>query len=189
MPSVRPVATSDSANGSADSEDHAGRARRTARDTAVRRCAVGSDPIHCAGPTRCGSSAGAREIRIVYAMNRATSTPASNSVMERLNGSVNEYAVASARNAISTECVRSSVIAVEPPLPLARRPVPGDEHDQLPADADQEAVGAGHVGQRERARRLVGLPGGDGTSRRARRRRGRPSARTPGRPRTRGAPR
>ena len=38
------------------------------------------------------------------------------------------------------------------PAPAAR-PVPGDEHHAAPPEADQQPVGAGHVGQRQRARR------------------------------------
>ena len=60
MPACSPRWTSDSANGSAHSEDH--RRPRT-RAACRRRCVAarsGASPISRAGPTRCGSSAGAR---------------------------------------------------------------------------------------------------------------------------------
>ena len=71
------------------------------------RAAGENVPSHAAGPTRCGSSAGAREIRQVYATKMPTSTTESISVIECFSGRVSEYAVATARYASSTEWLRS----------------------------------------------------------------------------------
>ena len=61
-------------------------------------------PIHRAGPTRCGSSAGARDSRTMYITKIPTSTIESINVIECLSGRVSEYPVATSRNAISTAC-------------------------------------------------------------------------------------
>ncbi len=64
MPTVSPVATSASAKGSAHSRITAA-ANRNMTTTADRRPGVGKVPTYLAGPTRCGSSAGAFESRTV----------------------------------------------------------------------------------------------------------------------------
>ncbi len=56
----------------------------------MRRCAVGSEPMSRAGPTRCGSSDGARAMRNTNATKMAMSTTESKSVSVRFSGSVSE---------------------------------------------------------------------------------------------------
>ena len=118
-----------------------------------------------AGPTRCGSSAGERQRRNTNATKIVISTAESTSVSVCLNGSVSEYAVASARNVISIACGRSrwTSVSSSPRVALlagdARHAPRREEHDQRPPDADEQPVAAGHVRQRER-RELVGVLAG-----------------------------
>ena len=88
-PNCSPVSTSDCANGSAEARITPAAARSITMTT-VRRRAVGRSPINWAGPTRCGSSAGARLIRMAYSTNSVMSTAASNKASVRFSGSVSE---------------------------------------------------------------------------------------------------
>ena len=156
-------------------------ARRTAgsrpRPTTNRRddrrppsAPASNEPSHRAGPTRCGSSAGRARHRIMYEHeDRRPARTASNSVIECLQRQRQRVERRDGRGTRSRpRCgSRSSAMladrraASRAPRAVAR-PVPGDEHDHRPADADQQPVGAGHVGERERARRRVPALEGSG---------------------------
>ena len=89
MPACSPRWTSDSANGSAQAKITAA-ANTSKMPTTVRRCAGGRVAIIFAGPTRCGSSAGARAIRITNTTKMPTRIAASMRVSVRLSGRVSE---------------------------------------------------------------------------------------------------
>ena len=84
-----PVATSASAKCSAESRITTA-ANTNIAITLARLRGIRKVPIQRAGPTRCGSSAGALEIRQVYAAKIDTSTSESTSVICDFSGSVSE---------------------------------------------------------------------------------------------------
>jgi len=89
MLNCSPVATSASAKCSAESRITTA-ANTNIAITLARRRGIRKVPIHRAGPTRCGSSAGAFEIRHVYAAKIDTRITESISVICDFSGRVSE---------------------------------------------------------------------------------------------------
>ena len=167
MPSSRPASSRELANGWAKS-------RITTPDprnrpiTEARRVVTENVPMYRAGPTRWGSSAGARrdaprvraeqghEDHRVDQGDRALQRQGQRVERRHPQESELDRVVSGERDPFPTAAGRD-------PSCLAQ-PIPRDEHHHRPADADQEAVGAGHVRQREVARGLRSrrTPGGGG---------------------------
>ena len=152
MSNCSPVATSDSAKCSAESRITTA-ANTNIPITLARRRGIRNVPIQRAGPTRCGSSAGAFEIRQVYATKIDTSTTRVDQRDLRLQGQGQRV-----HGREPEERHLHRMRTVEPHLVQNRwalaRAVRRDEYDHRPADADQQAVRARHVGEGERARAL-----------------------------------
>ena len=136
-------------------EDHRRPRTRAAMPTTTRRCVVGNAPISRAGPTRCGSSDGARRCGSRTARRSPMRITESKIVSVRLSGERQRVERGEARNVISIACGRSRCTSVSssPVYPClrgdARHPPRREQHDERPADADEQPVAAGHVGERE----------------------------------------
>ena len=89
MPARSPRCTSDSANGSAQRKMTPA-AYASSAPTTTRRCVVGSAPMSRAGPTRCGSSEGARQRRNTNITKMPMSTIESTIVSVSFSGRVSE---------------------------------------------------------------------------------------------------
>ena len=110
-----------------------------------------------AGPTRCGSSAGASASRThvrdeeadqddrVEQRDRALQRQRQR--VERRDGEERDLD----RVRSAEPDAREAGLGGLDPAPAAGS-VPGDEHDAAPSEADQQTIGAGHVRQRQRAR-------------------------------------